>query len=269
MHDFEQELRERLRDAAEEAPRFTAPPAVSTTSRRRGWMRRGPLAAAAAVVVAASAGIAWWATGSGDTSGGVGSATCAAILEFDGHTYLGHGFPVRVPRTDQNLGTGTMPDCADTPVDTVEPDVHVRVRRIPGVDPHTAVFADEAVWIRKSIGTMPQELRDLFRPVACTRPSTIRGTMTGEVLNGGGLMEGSHHVELPYTARFVADHGSTLPLQRYSQVEIPVRVTAETKGGDDVALTRAVLWDGAPAALTVKCDGPHFVATAIHRRTPP
>ncbi len=261
MTDFERELRERLRDAARDAPRFQG---VRGGARRRaGRLHRALLAAAAAVVIAGG-GATWWAAQRESSGGGHGTGSCAAVVEFGGHSYHGTGEVLRTPRHGPSIGTATFPGCADTG-DEAPDDTHARAYRIDGASPKTAIFANGDVWIRKGVDHIPDPVREILQPVACTGTSTIHGTMTGEVVKGGALMEGSHEVELPYTARFEADRGSALPLRRYSEVTITLRVTARTKGGADVALARAALWKSAPVTVDVTCDGAHFVATALHR----
>lgn len=258
MPDFEQELRERLRDAAKDAPRFAG---VDGGARRRPRRVRWALLTAAAVVVVAGAGTTWWA---GDDGGGNGAGSCAAVIEFGGHAYQGTGEVLRTPRHGASIGRATFPGCSDASGEESR-ETHAPAYRISGVNPRSAVFANGDIWVKKGTTALPAPVREILRPVACAGASTIHGTMTGEVVKGGALMEGSHEVKLPYTARFDADRGLKLPLRRYSEVKITLRVTAQTKGGRNVALARDALWNGEPVTVDITCDGTHFVATALHR----
>jgi hypothetical protein len=87
--------------------------------------------------------------GAGITQDGAVSS-CAALLVYGGHTYLGHGLhpddegDSEDVRTGRWLGAGTSPGCDDTPNDdeqksTSEP---VIVYAIEGVDPVDAVTVD-------------------------------------------------------------------------------------------------------------------------------
>ncbi|MET8038376.1 DUF6281 family protein [Streptomyces sp. NPDC005345] len=149
---------------------MTGKQTVSWTARRRfarSVSVRAALAAAALIMSTSCAG-------AGTTQGGADSS-CAALLEYEGRTYLGHGlYPDDEGDSDdvragRRLGTGVIPGCDDTPNDgdqkaTSEP---VRVYAIEGVDPVYAVTVDhpsgETLYIEQASKKTLQELRKLIK----------------------------------------------------------------------------------------------------------
>ena len=86
---------------------------------------RLPVAVAIMCVVLASCG-----SGDGGGSGGTGSSACAAVVVYQGHTYLGHGGVKRDPATTGRLVQGVLPSCDDSGgQDPAEPDQSVQVKK--------------------------------------------------------------------------------------------------------------------------------------------
>ncbi|MFD5942973.1 DUF6281 family protein [Streptomyces griseus] len=108
----------------------------------RSVSSRATLAAAALFITASCAG-------AGTTQGGSGSS-CAALLDYEGRTYLGHGLHPDDEgdgdgvRAGRRLGTGSVPGCDDTPNegDQQATSKSVTVYAIEGVDPVHAVTLD-------------------------------------------------------------------------------------------------------------------------------
>ncbi|RFC78242.1 hypothetical protein DXZ75_11130 [Streptomyces sp. AcE210] len=131
------------------------------------------LASVRAVLAAALISLSVACAGTGTTQGGA-DGSCAALLVYRGHTYLGNGlYPddegdgVGVT-AGRRLGTGTSPGCDDTPNDEDQgvPSRPVPVYAIEGVDPVHAVTVDYpaggTLYIeRNSEKTLP-ELRKLI-----------------------------------------------------------------------------------------------------------
>ncbi|MFJ8825501.1 DUF6281 family protein [Streptomyces sp. NPDC102467] len=142
-----------------------------------GWAARGRLAGTTSVRAALSAAALIMSTscaGAGTTQGGADSS-CAALLVYGGHTYLGHGlYPDDEGDSDdvragRRLGAGTSPGCDDTPNDddqeaTSEP---VTVYAIEGVDPVYAVTVDHpaggTLYIEQTSKKTLPELRKLIK----------------------------------------------------------------------------------------------------------
>ncbi len=265
--DFESQLRTQLADAAERAPVFTgvdseravtqtsAPTDASRHRRRRRWLALA--AAAAAVAAVAAAGVSWWPVGSG---GGDGAAVCASELVLDGNVYQEDGELVRVPRHGPSLGKAVRPACGDGEGMSVAE--QVEAFELPGVSPDIAFFANGGVWLSGGLQDWPAWAEELSKPVPCTGAgeTTIGGTVIG--INAPQV-EKAYDFRIPYTANFLADEGSTLPLTEYTSVTIRMRVTAATTGGRDDEFLRLALSDAARVTATVRCDGAHFEATSL------
>jgi hypothetical protein len=105
------------------------------------------------------------ATSGGQTtevSGGGVSASCAFIVEFDGHNYLGNAVKV-TPVAGASLGTGTIPPCDDTG-GALEPTSaeEVEVTEVQGVPPTVAIMPvgrTDVVLVRDDVQKLPEELQ--------------------------------------------------------------------------------------------------------------
>ncbi|MFF5968444.1 DUF6281 family protein [Streptomyces collinus] len=141
------------------------------------WTARGRFARSVSVRVALAAAaliMSTSCTGAGTAQGGADSS-CTALLEYEGHTYLGHGlYPDGEGDSDdvragRRLGAGAIPGCDDTPSDddqqaTSEP---VTVYAIEGVDPVYAVTVDHpaggTLYIEQASKKTLPELRKLIK----------------------------------------------------------------------------------------------------------
>jgi Family of unknown function (DUF6281) len=98
-----------------------------------------------------------------EVSGGV-AASCAFIVRYDGHDYLGTSVHV-TPVAGDSLGTGTFPPCNDTggalPTTPAE---EVEVAEVKGVPPTVAIMLPgrtDVVLVRDDV--KPKDLpEDLF-----------------------------------------------------------------------------------------------------------
>ncbi|MCX4523332.1 DUF6281 family protein [Streptomyces anulatus] len=140
------------------------------------WTVRGRFARSVSVRSALAAGALFMSTscaGAGATQGGAGSS-CAALLEYEGHTYLGHGlYPYDEGDSDdvragRRLGAGTIPGCDDTPNegDQKVTSETVTVYAVEGVDPVHAVTVDHpaggTLYIEQASKKTLPELRTLI-----------------------------------------------------------------------------------------------------------
>jgi hypothetical protein len=93
--------------------------------------------------------------------GGVASASCAMLVEYDGHNYLGAAVEV-TPVAGESLGTGTIPPCNDTGgAGTTIPAEEVEVTAVQGVPPSIAIMLagrSDVVLVRDDVQTLPKEL---------------------------------------------------------------------------------------------------------------
>jgi len=93
--------------------------------------------------------------------GGVASASCAMLVEYDGHNYLGAAVEV-TPEAGESLGTGTIPPCNDTGgAGTTAPAEEVEVTAVEGVPPSIAIMLagrGDVVLVRDDVEKLPKEL---------------------------------------------------------------------------------------------------------------
>ncbi|MFH9265310.1 DUF6281 family protein [Streptomyces sp. NPDC017546] len=144
--------------------------------RTASWTVRGRFARSVSVRVALTAAaliVSTSCAGAGTTRGGA-EGSCAALLEYEGHTYVGHGLHPDDEgdsddvRAGRRLGAGSVPGCDDTPNidDQDAASTTVSVYAIEGVDPVHAVTVDHptggTLYIeRASKRTLP-ELRKMI-----------------------------------------------------------------------------------------------------------
>ena len=74
------------------------------------------------------------------SGGGVASASCAMLVSYDGHTYLGTAVEA-TPVPGDSIGNGTIPPCNDTGgAGTTIPAEQVEVTSVQGVPPTVAIM---------------------------------------------------------------------------------------------------------------------------------
>ena len=74
------------------------------------------------------------------SGGGVASASCAMLVEYDGHTYLGSAVEA-APVPGDSIGNATIPPCNDTGgAGTTIPAEQVEVTSVQGVPPTVAIM---------------------------------------------------------------------------------------------------------------------------------
>ena len=97
-----------------------------------------------------------------EVSGGGGvAASCAMLVSYDGHNYLGtavEGEPV----AGESLGSGTIPPCNDTGgAGTTSPAEEVELTAVQGVPPTIAIMLagrTDVVLVRDDVTKLPKEL---------------------------------------------------------------------------------------------------------------
>ena len=97
------------------------------------------------------------------SGGGVASASCAMLVEYDGHTYLGTAVEA-APVAGDSLGNGTIPPCNDTGgAGTTIPAEQVEVTSVQGVPPSVAIMLvgrNDVVLVRDDV--KPHNLQEYF-----------------------------------------------------------------------------------------------------------
>jgi hypothetical protein len=97
------------------------------------------------------------------SGGGVASASCAMLVQYDGHTYLGTAVAA-APVAGGSLGTGTIPPCNDTgEAGTTIPADQVEVTSVQGVPPSVAIMLagrNDVLLVRDDV--KPHNLQEYF-----------------------------------------------------------------------------------------------------------
>ncbi len=195
------------------------------------------------------------------------AASCALVVEYDGHRYFGTGAPVG-PVEGKPLGTATEPGCQDTSNEPVPADSEVEVAEIEGISPGVAIMIpgrEETILIRDDHRRLPPQVERLLSAPSCDsgdQPVSLSGAWLG-ILGADGQTE--LDLDPPYDVRIRATEAS---LAAYERAELSVRVPA-TLGRP---LTRrdieSSLWEGGTLKATVSCSDGRFVATSIEAAPP-
>ena len=200
-----------------------------------------------------------------DVGGGHGAAgSCAAILHWQGRTYMGLSTAIS-PRSAGTLGSGEFPACNDAGGSTGHAQ-QVAVYRLQGVPPRQAVLTDSGVFVA-DYTRLPSKVQALVHAPSCTRRTD------GAVVATWGGVDTTHKAQFdgdigkpPYRLELFVQRGPR-PLLR---ADIIAEVTDATAGRpltpNDV---KQVLWTGGTLALDLACssDGGYHVVQ-IGRRAP-
>ena len=98
------------------------------------------------------------------SGGGRADASCASLLEYNGHTYAGYGELNRDPSTTGRVGTGTRLGCDDG--NGGVPDRKVEVTGLAHVPAEQAVLVDGSLFVRRD-QSFPELARRLFTATSC------------------------------------------------------------------------------------------------------
>jgi hypothetical protein len=98
-----------------------------------------------------------------EMSGGEPAASCAMLVSYDGHTYLGTAVEA-APVAGDSIGNGTIPPCNDTGgAGTTTPAEQVEVTSVQGVPPSVAIMLagrNDVVLVRDDV--KPHDLEEYF-----------------------------------------------------------------------------------------------------------
>lgn len=223
-------------------------------SRRRSL--RLPLAVALTGLVLSSCG-------SGDGGDhGTGAASCAAVLVYDGHTYLGHGGVRRDPATTGRLVEGVLPSCDDTGgQQPVEPDERVQVAELADVPLETAFLWQDVVYVRKG-QALPAATEIWFRAQRCTSVGEFELTADWLGVTGPKHPRFDGDLRLPYRLEVHVTEGP----QQYVGTTILVHADAATEPSLGPRDVKQSLWRGGQVIARVSCVDGSFQAHSL--RTP-
>ena len=171
-----------------------------------------------------------------------GSASCAAVLVYDGHTYLGNGGVKRDPELTGRSMPAVLPGCDDTGGQSeAEKDEPVRVDELADVASSTAVFFRGSVYVREG-RDLPKRTQRWFRTSRCDTVGTFEVTGDWLGVTGPKKPRSDGDLRLPYRLEMHVTSGPA----RYVGTTITVRATEATDPAMTPADVRAALSKGGP-----------------------
>ena len=187
------------------------------------------------------------------------SASCADLIEYDGHAYLGVGQILRDPELSGRSLPAVRPACDDVGgTGTEEADEVIRVVALTGVDPGTAVFFQDNVYLRRG-RELPTWSQRWFRVPRCDSTGILE--LSGDWLG----------VTSPLKPRFDGDlrlpyrldvHVTSGP-EEYVGATVAVQATPATDPALTPADVKQTLWKGGRVSATVRCSEGRFEALAL------
>jgi hypothetical protein len=187
------------------------------------------------------------------------SASCAAVVVYQGQTYWGRGGVVRDPATTGRLVKADVPPCDDTggqlPAD---PAARVDVAELAGVPLTTGFLFHDTVYLRRG-HQLPRGTRVWFQAQRCSSPGAFR--LTGDWLGVTGSRTPRFDGDLPLPYQ-LAVHATGGP-RRYVGATIDLRADTTTRPALRAADVKASLWKGGQLDATVSCMNGRFRALAL------
>ena len=187
------------------------------------------------------------------------SASCAAVLLYDGHTYLGGSPLKRDPKVTSRSMPAAVPGCDDTGGQSeAEKDEPVRVVELADVPPATAVLFHGSIYVREG-RVLPAEVMDWFRAPRCGTAGTFE--VTGDWLGVLGPKQARFDgdIRLPYRLEMHVRSGPP----DYVGTTIMVQATKATDPALTPADVKASLWQGGQVSASLRCTNRHFEAIAL------
>lgn len=209
-----------------------------------------------AALCVAGSGAAAGCGGSVPDDGG-GSASCAAVIEYDGATYWGAGAPRRTLDTTGRTLPAVLPGCDDSGGQDPNPvgDRPVQVQELAAVDASVAVLYGDGVYVRKG-AQLPDSFRAWFRSPRCSTPGVFQVTADWLGVTGPHAPRFDGDIRLPYDLEVRVTDGP----QDYIGATVTIRATRSTDPGLAPADVKQSLWEGGQLAATLRCvDGKYDV----------
>ena len=204
-----------------------------------------------AVVLATAALLAGCGLGSAPdrlwSAGTSSDASCAALLEYDGDEYGGHGDLKRQPATTGRVETGVAPGCDDGNGEA--PDRQVRVAELADLPMDRAVLVEGSLYVRTDL-PFPESARPWFVPPSCHTRGSFE--LQGDWISVQGPKEPRFDGDLrmPYRLGVRVTGGPVEYRETTIQVHVDER-TAPTLGPDDVNTS---LWEGGGVVAEMRCE---------------
>lgn len=219
------------------------------------------LALPLALVLTGSA-LASCASGDGGGGDGAGAGSCAAVLVYQEHTYLGQGPVKRDPATTGRLVDGVLPSCDDTGgQQPAEPDERVQVTELADVPLETAFLWQGSVYLRKG-RQLPATTRTWFQARRCTSAGEFELTADWLGVTGPRRPRFDGDLRPPYRLEVHVTEGP----KEYVGATILVHADATTDPGLGTRDVKRSLFRGGQVVASVSCADGRFQALSL--RTP-
>ena len=205
----------------------------------------------------------------GANTGEVGAASCAFVVEHDGHRYFGNTARIG-PVEGRPLGTAIQPGCQDTVNEPVPADNKIEISEIEGVPPELAIMiqgGEDTILVRDDVdyARLPPEVTRLLNGTSCDsggQPVQISGNWLG-ILGADGNTE--LDLNPPYDVRIRVNEAS---LAAYERAELTIRVPPSLGRPLTRRDIESSLWEGGTLKATVTCNDGEFVASSIEAAPP-
>ena len=193
--------------------------------------------------------------------GGTGEASCAAVIEYAGHTYWGSGELTRMPATTGRTETAVLPACNDTGANGVmadEPDEQVTIEELADIPLREGFLFHGSFYVRGR-GGLPAEAAGWFEPVRCDQdsPMTLSGRWIGVTSPHRPRFDGD--LRPPYRLEMWVGEGPAA----YADSRIFVRADEHTDPQLTTPDVKRALWDDGTITARVHCEGRRFVADGL------
>ena len=185
--------------------------------------------------------------------------SCAALLDFGGHRYTGHGELKRDPETTGRTATGTVPGCEDG--NGAAPTRQVKVVELADIGMRRAVLVDGTLYVRTD-RPFPATARAWFVAPRCEDGG--RFELAGEWLSAQGGLRPRYDGDLrpPYR---IGVHVTRGP-RRYVASTVQLHVTRHTRPALSSKDAKASLRRGGTVTAEVRCVDGRFVTTSVTSR---
>jgi hypothetical protein len=196
----------------------------------------------------------------GGGEGGTDESSCAAMIEYGGHTYWGHGALKRDPMTTGRLVAGVLPGCDDSggqdpAADHAEP---VQVAELVDIPLDTAFLWADTIFVRDG-RVLPAAARSWFRAPPCTSDGEFDVTADWLGVTGPKKPRFDGDLRPPYRLRVHVTEGPG----EYVGTSVLLHADAATEPDLDARDVKESLWEGGQVAARVRCDDGRFRAVSL------
>jgi hypothetical protein len=199
-----------------------------------------------------------------ESGNGGGSASCTAVIEYDGHMYLGVGDLKRDPDVTGQRLSAILPGCDDSGGQAhADSDKGIEVVELADVAVSTAVLFNGAIYVREG-QELPESTRARFRSPRCATAGDFELTADWRGVTGPYKPRFDGDLRLPYQLEVHVTAGP----QHYVGANIVLRATAATDPALSPADVKTTLWKGGQVVGSVECTDGDFEAVGL-RAVPP